>query len=35
VRWASLDEIAGLETTPGLIGTLREAFARVGERGKA
>lgn len=33
VRWASLAEIAGLETTPGLLGTLREAFARAGERG--
>ncbi|GJD58466.1 NUDIX hydrolase [Methylobacterium dankookense] len=29
VRWARLDEVAGLETTPGLIGTLTEAFARV------
>lgn len=35
VRWASLDEIAGLETTPGLLGTLREAFARIGMRGQA
>jgi len=35
VRWASLDEIAGLETTPGLLGTLREAFARIGTRGQA
>ncbi|MCJ2011155.1 NUDIX hydrolase [Methylobacterium sp. J-076] len=35
VRWASLDEIAGLETTPGLLDTLREAFARVGGRGMA
>lgn len=33
VLWASLAEIAGLETTPGLLGTLQEAFARVGERG--
>ena len=29
VRWARLDEVAGLPTTPGLIDTLREAFARV------
>jgi ADP-ribose pyrophosphatase YjhB (NUDIX family) len=35
VRWAALDEIAGLETTPGLIGTLREAFARLDARGMA
>ncbi|MCJ2026648.1 NUDIX hydrolase [Methylobacterium sp. J-067] len=35
VRWATLDEIAGLETTPGLIGTLREAFARLDARGIA
>lgn len=35
VRWASLPEIAGLETTPGLIGTLREAFARLDARGMA
>ncbi len=35
VRWASLSEIGALETTPGLIGTLREAFARVAERGTA
>jgi len=35
VRWASLPEIAGLETTPGLIGTLREAFARLDGRGMA
>lgn len=33
VRWASLDEIADLQTTPGLIGTLREAFERVAARG--
>ncbi|WP_449410466.1 NUDIX hydrolase [Methylobacterium komagatae] len=32
VRWASLDEIADLQTTPGLIGTLQEAFERVAER---
>ncbi|MCJ2125768.1 NUDIX hydrolase [Methylobacterium sp. J-077] len=32
VRWATLDEVAGLTTTPGLIETLHEAFARV--RGK-
>ncbi|AWI90932.1 NUDIX hydrolase [Methylobacterium sp. DM1] len=31
VRWAHLDEIAGLATTPGLIDTLREAFSRVGQ----
>lgn len=30
VRWARLDEIADLTTTPGLIDTLREAFFRVG-----
>ncbi|TXN60358.1 NUDIX hydrolase [Methylobacterium sp. WL18] len=35
VRWAKLGEIAGLATTPGLIGTLQEAFARVGDRGEA
>ena len=35
VRWATLGEIAGLATTPGLIGTLQEAFARVGDRGEA
>lgn len=35
VRWATLAEIAGLATTPGLIGTLQEAFARVGDRGEA
>ncbi len=29
VRWARLDEVAGLATTPGLVGTLTEAFARV------
>jgi len=29
VRWAHLDEVAGLATTPGLIDTLREAFLRV------
>jgi hypothetical protein len=29
VRWASLDEVAGLATTPGLIETLREAFSRI------
>ena len=32
VRWATLAEIAGLATTPGLIETLREAFARVADR---
>jgi ADP-ribose pyrophosphatase YjhB (NUDIX family) len=35
VRWANLSEIGTLETTPGLIGTLREAFARVAGRGTA
>ena len=30
VRWARLDEVEGLPTTPGLIDTLREAFFRVG-----
>ena len=30
VRWARLDEVEGLQTTPGLIDTLREAFSRVG-----
>ncbi|TXN01038.1 NUDIX hydrolase [Methylobacterium sp. WL64] len=35
VRWATLAEIAGLATTPGLIGTLQEAFDRVGDRGEA
>ena len=29
VRWATLDEVADLSTTPGLIDTLREAFSRV------
>ncbi len=29
VRWARLDEVLGLATTPGLVGTLTEAFARV------
>ena len=28
-RWATLDEVATLPTTPGLTDTLREAFARV------
>ncbi|KQT83000.1 NUDIX hydrolase [Methylobacterium sp. Leaf466] len=28
VRWATLAEVAGLETTPGLAETLGEAFAR-------
>lgn len=28
VRWATLDEVAGLETTPGLAATLAEAFVR-------
>ena len=31
-RWATLPEVAGLATTPGLIGTLQEAFARVRDR---
>ncbi len=31
-RWATLAEVATLETTPGLIDTLREAFARVASR---
>ncbi|MCJ2017758.1 NUDIX hydrolase [Methylobacterium sp. E-065] len=31
-RWATLAEVATLETTPGLIDTLREAFARVAAR---
>ncbi|MCJ2136230.1 NUDIX hydrolase [Methylobacterium sp. J-026] len=31
-RWASLAEVAALSTTPGLIDTLREAFARVAAR---
>jgi|UPI00047645E0 8-oxo-dGTP diphosphatase len=31
VRWALLDEVAGLSTTPGLIDTLREAFFRLGQ----
>ncbi len=34
VRWARLDEVAGLATTPGLIDTLREAFFRVGPAGE-
>lgn len=29
VRWARLDEVAGLQTTPGLADTLREAFSRL------
>ncbi|GJE33610.1 RNA pyrophosphohydrolase [Methylobacterium oxalidis] len=29
VRWATLDEVADLATTPGLAGTLSEAFAAV------
>lgn len=33
VRWAALDEVAGLATTPGLIDTVREAFARVAGAG--
>jgi hypothetical protein len=35
VRWASLDEVAGLTTTPGLIETLREAFSRIRSGGQA
>lgn len=34
VRWARLDEVEGLATTPGLIDTLREAFARVSPSGE-
>lgn len=30
VRWARLDEVAGLATTPGLVDTLAEAFGRLG-----
>lgn len=29
VRWARLEEVAGLETTPGLVETLTEAFSRL------
>ena len=29
VRWATLAELETLATTPGLAGTVREAFARV------
>ncbi|MGU3386720.1 NUDIX hydrolase [Methylobacterium sp. D53M] len=32
-RWATLAEVATLPTTPGLVDTLREAFARVAARG--
>lgn len=32
VRWATRDEVADLPTTPGLAGTLAEAFARVAAR---
>lgn len=35
VRWATLPEVAGLETTPGLVATLAEAFARAGMGGAA
>lgn len=35
VRWVLLDEIAGLETTPGLVDTLAEAFARLAQVGEA
>ena len=31
-RWATLAEVATLRTTPGLIETLQEAFARVRDR---
>ncbi|MCJ2035021.1 NUDIX hydrolase [Methylobacterium sp. J-068] len=31
VRWATLAELETLPTTPGLAGTVRAAFARVGE----
>ncbi|GAB6843213.1 NUDIX hydrolase [Methylorubrum rhodinum] len=34
VRWARLDEVEGLATTPGLIDTLREAFLRVSAAGE-
>lgn len=34
VRWARLDEVEGLATTPGLIDTLREAFARISPSGE-
>ena len=30
VRWATIAEVEGLETTPGLSGTLDEAFRRAG-----
>lgn len=33
VRWAAMGEIVGLATTPGLAGTVAEAFARVAEIG--
>ena len=29
VRWARLEDVEGLETTPGLVGTLSEAFSRI------
>lgn len=32
VRWATLPEIADLPTTPGLLGTLEEAFWKVRDR---
>jgi len=35
VRWASLAEAAALPTTPGLAGTLAEAFAAVDARSRA
>ncbi|WP_457107073.1 NUDIX hydrolase [Methylobacterium sp. P5_C11] len=34
-RWATLAEVAVLPTTPGLVETLREAFARVEAHGAA
>jgi ADP-ribose pyrophosphatase YjhB (NUDIX family) len=30
VRWVRLEDVGALETTPGLAGTLAEAFSRVG-----
>ncbi|WP_232631649.1 NUDIX hydrolase [Methylobacterium sp. Leaf118] len=34
VRWAAIEEVAGLSTTPGLIETLTEAFSRVASLGE-
>lgn len=34
VRWATIAEVAGLETTPGLVETLAEAFSRAAIRGE-